>query len=100
SVAQQVSRTSLHTRTGHGKAWGEGAPRTNGPAATKYHFKLGLLRRASTFMPNAPTRKASGRKMKVIQLRRHRLALSSSECFESRIVTDLYIYGLLVHVHA
>jgi hypothetical protein len=29
--------------------------------------------------------------MKVIQFKRHKLEASSSDCFESRIVTDLYI---------
>ena len=64
---------------------------TKGTTATKYHFKLGESFKASTFIPNAPTRNVSGRKINVIQLSRHKLAFNSRECFESRIETDLYI---------
>ena len=57
-----------------------------------YHFKLGLFSNTSTFMPKTPTVKVKGRKINVIQDSRHKLMLSCSDCRESRISTDLYIF--------
>lgn len=62
---------------------------TRGTAAIKYH-RIGGWNEA-TFMPKNPTRKVRGKKMNVIQLKRHRLVASSSDCSESLIETDLYI---------
>ena len=65
---------------------------TRGTAAMKYHRIEGYWGWIeATFMPKNPTRKVRGKKMNVIQLKRHRLVASSSDCFESLIVTDLYI---------
>ena len=64
---------------------------TIGAATMKYHFTWGLLRNSSTFMPKMPARKVRGRKMKVIQLSRHRLVFNSRDWRASRIPTDLYI---------
>lgn len=51
----------------------------------------GLSANISTFIPKMPVMKVSGRKMKVIQLRRQRLSLSINEWRASRMATRLYI---------
>ena len=52
-----------------------------------------IMKEATTYMPKKPARKVSGRKMKVIQLSRHKLVLSSSDWRASRMPIDLYIYA-------
>jgi len=56
-----------------------------------YHFKGGFECISDTFIPKIPARKVSGRKIKVIQLSRHKLVLSSRDWRASRIAIDLYI---------
>ena len=62
-----------------------------GTAAMKNHLMLGSFVNVSTFIPKKPTVKVRGRKMKVIQLRRHMDVLSCKPCLLSRISTDLYM---------
>jgi hypothetical protein len=62
-----------------------------GIAVKKYHLIDGFFLKVSTFMPKKPDKNVRGRKMKVIQLKRQRLALSSSDKRASRMLTDLYI---------
>ena len=57
----------------------------------KYHWTGGLSANQSTFMPKNPERNVRGRKIKVIQLSLHRLALMSKDRRVSLMATDLYI---------
>jgi hypothetical protein len=60
-----------------------------------YHFKDGPLSKILTFIPKKPTKNVSGKKMKVIQLRRHRLAFSERESLASLMLTDLYSFLII-----
>jgi hypothetical protein len=62
-----------------------------GIAVKKYHLIDGFFLKVSTFMPKKPDKNVRGRNMNVIQLKRQRLALSSSDKRASRMLTDLYI---------
>jgi hypothetical protein len=65
-------------------------------AVTKYHFSEGAsFTKVSTFMPKKPTRKVRGKNTKVIQLSRHKLALSSTERRAPQMLTDLYIRSIM-----
>jgi len=68
---------------------------TRASAATKYHLIDGSSANKSTFMPKKPERKVSGRKMNVIQLSLHRLALSSRDKRVSLMATDLYSWRVM-----
>lgn len=67
----------------------------SGMATMKYHFRPGKFPspgwKVATFMPKKPEMKVKGRKMKVIQERRHMERPSWRDWRESRISTDLYI---------